>query len=48
MRWKVWKLKETEIKEEFEQRVVDLVDTEAVDLWESYKNVVLKACGLKT
>ena len=37
------KLKKKEIKEEFEQRVV-VVDTEAVDLWESYKNGVLKAC----
>ena len=40
----MWKLKEKEIKEEIEQRVVELVDTEAVDLWESYKNDVLKAC----
>ena len=44
VRWRVWKLKRKEIKEEFEQRVVELVDTEAVDLWESYKNGVLKAC----
>ena len=44
VRWRGWKLKEKEIKEEFEQRVVELVDTEAVDLWESYKNEVLKAC----
>ena len=28
----------------FEQRVVELADTEAVDLWESYKNGILKAC----
>ena len=32
VRWRVWKLKEKEIKEESEQRVVELVDTEAVDL----------------
>ena len=44
VRWKVWKLQEKEIKEEFERRVVELVDAEAVDLWESYKNDVLKAC----
>ena len=44
MRWRVWKLKENEIKEEFEQRVMELLDTEAVDLWESYKNGVLMAC----
>ena len=41
VRWRVWKLKEKKIKEEFAQRVMD---TEAVDLWESYKNGVLKAC----
>ena len=40
----MWKLKEKDIKEEFEQRVVELVDTKAVDLWEFYKNSVLKAC----
>ena len=45
VRWRVWKLKEKEIKEESEQRIVELVDTEAVDLWESYKNGVLKACN---
>ena len=28
-----------------DQRVVDIVDTEAVDLWESYKNGVLKTCN---
>ena len=39
----MWKLKE-EIKEEFRQRVVESVDTEAVDVWESYKNGILKAC----
>ena len=34
VRWRVWKLQEKEIKEEFEQRVVvELVDAEAVDLW---------------
>ena len=44
MRWRVWKLKEKDIKEEFKQRVVELVDTEAVDLWEFYKNSVIKAC----
>ena len=32
--WRVWKLKEKEIKEEFEQRVEELVDTEAfVGVW---------------
>ena len=32
VRWRVWKLQEKEIKEEFERRVVELVDAEAVDL----------------
>ena len=31
-------------KREFERRVVELVDAKVVDLWESYKNGVLKAC----
>ena len=44
VRWRVWKLKKKEIKEKFEQRVVELVNTEAVDLWDFYKNGVLKAC----
>ena len=44
VRWRVWKLQEKEIKEEFERRVVELVDAETVNLWESYKNGVLKAC----
>ena len=33
VRWRVWKLQEKEIKEEFERRVVELVDAETVDLW---------------
>ena len=32
VRWRVWKLKEKKIEEEFEQRVVELVYTEAADL----------------
>ena len=44
VRWRVWKLQEKEIKEEFQRRVVELVDAEAVDFRESYKNGVLKAC----
>ena len=44
VRWRVWKLKEIEIKEKFEERVVELVDTDSMDLWGSYKNGVLKAC----
>ena len=44
VRWRMWKLKEKEIKEKFEERVVELVDTDSMDLWESYKNGVLQAC----
>ena len=44
VRRRVWKLKEKEIKEKFEERVVELVDTDSMDLWGSYKNGVLLAC----
>ena len=40
----MWKLKEKEIKEKFEKRVVELVDTGSTNLWGSYKNGVLQAC----
>ena len=32
------------VRKEFERRVVELVDGEAVDLCESYKNGVFRAC----
>ena len=44
VRWRVWKLKEQEIKEKFEERVAELVDTDSMDFWGSYKNGVLQAC----
>ena len=44
VRWRVWKLKEKEIKVKFEERVVKLVDTDSMDLWKSEKNGVLQAC----
>ena len=44
VRWRVWKLKEKEIQGKFEERVVELVDTDSMDLWVSYKNGVLQAC----
>ena len=44
VRWRVWKLKEKEIKEKFEERIGKLVDIDSKDLWGSYKNGVLKAC----
>ena len=44
VRWRMWKLKEKEIKEKFEKRIEKLVDFDSKDLWGSYKNGVLKAC----
>ena len=35
VRWRVWKLKEKDIKEKFEKSVVTLVDTDSMDLWGS-------------
>ena len=40
----MWKLKEEETKSNFKQRVRELVDMEAPDLWKSFKEGVLKAC----
>ena len=37
-------LRGVKVRKEFEQRVVELVDGEAVDLCESYKNGVFRAC----
>ena len=44
MRWRVWKLKEKEIKEMFKERVVELVENDSMDLWRSYWKGVLQAC----
>ena len=35
VRWRMWKLKEKEIKEKFDERVVELVGTDSMDLWGS-------------
>ena len=37
VRWKVLQLKEKDIKQKFEERVVELLDTDSMDLWGSYK-----------
>ena len=37
-------MKEKETKKKFDERVVELVDTDSMDLWGSYKNGVLQAC----
>ena len=42
VRWRVWKLKEKEIKEKFKERIGKLVDIDSKDLWGSYKNGVFK------
>ena len=44
VRWRVWKLKKKEIKEKFEEKVEELVDTDSMDLSESYNKGVLQAC----
>ena len=44
VRWRVWKLKEKEFEEKFEERIRKLVDNDSKDLWGFYKNKVLKAC----
>ena len=42
----MWKPKEKEMIKNFEERLVDLIGTEAVGLCESHKNDVLKACDV--
>ena len=37
MQWRVWKLKGKETREKFEDKVKELVNTEAKDLWSSFK-----------
>ena len=44
VRWRVWKLKEKEIKRKFEERVMELVDIDSMDFWGSYQNRVLQVC----
>ena len=41
---RVWKLKEKETREKFKDKVKELVNTEAKDLWGLVKNEALKAC----
>ena len=44
VRRRVWKLKEKEVKEKFEERIRKLVDIDSKDLWGFYKNGILKVC----
>ena len=41
----IWKLKERKMQEKFERRVEELVDVETTNLWESFRDGVLMACG---
>ena len=40
----MWELKKKKIKQKFEERVVELMHNDLMDLWGSYKNGVLQAC----
>ena len=44
MRRRLWKLKENDVKRNFENRMRELVNMEAQDLWKSFKDGALKAC----
>ena len=41
---KIWKLNENQTRVRFEKRVKELVSTDAPDLWETFKDGVLKPC----
>ena len=43
-RRKVWKLKENNMKTRFQERVMELVDVDAPNLWNTFKNSMLQAC----
>ena len=39
---RVWKLKENNIKTRFQERVKELVDVDAPNLWNTFKNSMLQ------
>ena len=41
---RVWKLKENKMKTRFQERVRELVDGDAANLWNTFKNSMLQAC----
>ena len=41
---RVWKLKENSMKAIFQERVKELVDVDAPNLWNTFKNSTLQAC----
>ena len=40
----VWKLKENNIKTKLQERVKELVDVDAANLWNTFKNSMLQTC----
>ena len=42
---KICKLNENQTRVRLKKRVKELVSTDAPDLWKTFKNGVLKACG---
>ena len=40
----MWKLKDSETRRRWKERVTELVNIEAEDLWKSFENGVLQAC----
>ena len=43
-RSRVWKLKENNRKTRFQERVQELVNVDAPNLWNTFKNSMLQAC----
>ena len=43
-RWRVWKLKENNMKTRFPERVKEVVDVDIPNLWNTFKNSMLQAC----
>ena len=41
---RVWELKENNMKTKFQERVKELVDVDAPNLWNTFKNSMLQAC----
>ena len=44
IRRRVWKLKENNMKTRFQERVKELVDVDAPNLWNTFKNIMLQVC----
>ena len=50
-RWRIWKLKENNMKTRFQERPKQLVDVDTPNLWNTFKDRILsagnEACGKK-